>query len=155
MNKMKTTPIAINNDYFVCIMQEKYNVLQVFYPENQELQLSATMYTFYFYKNELFVILNKKIKKIKYFDYELRPFIITYIILTAMERNIPRKYIKSYNNNNEETKLSEILAVPYLIEQEKKLSSKLMKFIETQKIETGSMGRNVLRFSKFYKELYA
>lgn len=146
--------LAIDNDYFVCVLQEGDNVLKVLYPNNIHIGLNSDVYTYYFYKNELFVTLDKKSKSITYLDYELRPFITSHILLTSITRNIPPSYIRSYNTKNEESKLADLLPAPTLRQKESQLVSKLLKFIDTKQYEGTDMIRNIQRFNSFCEEKF-
>jgi len=146
--------LAIDNDYFVCVIQDKPNVLKAIYPKNKELNLKDDVFTYYFYKNELFVSIDKKSKSLNYLDYELRPFVIGHILLTSIDRHIPPKYIKGYNSKNIETKMADLLPEPHLKSKEKILMVKLMRFLEERKINGKDMARNIQRFKKFYEEKY-
>ena len=146
--------LAINNDYFVCVIQDEPNIIKAIYPKNIELGLDDDVYTYYFYKNELFVTLHKKTKSIQYLDYELRPFVTCHILLTAISRNIPPKYVKAYDNKNKEMKLADMMPESNLPKKEKALISKMLRFIDTKQFDGTDMVRNIKRFNEFYEKKY-
>lgn len=112
----------LESDYYVQVFIEKENSYVAMFPSNIHLEIPEQMYQYYILGNEIIVVRvnDKKTKTIEVEDFELRPLILSDILIKTSKRKIPVNLIITTKDSNR-IRLYDILPKPENIEKEELL----------------------------------